>query len=315
MSGRMKTVFLTALCCLRLLLASAGDLLPLPEVPPTLQKPADRADYIISHFWDAMDFRDTLHSCDRGFMEQNFANFISVFPHAGEQARQAAVATLLGKAEADSTAYVLLKDIAEKYLYELDSPMLSEDYYLLFLEHFANAPILGEYGTVRLRRQLEAVRKNRPGMTAADFAYITREGNTTTLHKTATDGDLLLIFYDPDCDHCRETMAAIQQSEQLGRMIADRHLSVLAIYSGEDRDLWKRTAASLPASWAVGYDSGALQEEGTYVLRTMPTLYLLSRDKQVLHKDASLARLFPECPNGGFSPSTPTENSNHFINH
>ena len=259
--------------------------LPLPNVPTALRNIADRANYIITHFWDAMDFSDTLRSHDRIFMEQNFSNFISVFPHADEQAQRTAVGTLLDKAEADSAAYVLLRDIAEKYLYEQNSPMLSEDYYILFLERLVDSSLLGEYGTHRLRRQLEAARKNRPGMVAADFAYMTRDGSGATLHKTSTEGNLLLIFYDPDCEHCKEVMDDLQANKTLADAIASGGIKVLAIYSGEDRSLWERTAASLPADWTVGYESGELQEYGLYVLRTMPTLYLLDRNKKVLLKD------------------------------
>ena len=303
----MRSLIFITICCFHLLTLSASTLshepyqavavdsipeLPLPQVPAILQKPADRANYIITHFWDAMDFQDTLRSYNRDFMEQNFSNFISVFPYADEQAQRTAVKTLLDMAEKDSSAYVLLRDIAEKYLYNPNSPMLSEDYYIFFLEGFVNSAVLGEYGTLRLRRQLDAARKNRPGMTAADFTYVTRDGNNNTLYKTDADGDLLLIFYDPDCEHCKEIMGELQASQALSNIMASGKLKVLAVYSGEDYDLWKRTAPSLPDSWMVGYESGALQESGAYVLRAMPTLYLLDHSKKVILKDVPPVQLF-----------------------
>lgn len=297
----MKYLISIVICCFHLLSALASHPLemvtlptvaadsvrelPLPSVPTTLRQPAERANYIISHFWDAMDFRDTLHSHNKGFMEQNFANFISVFPYADERAQRTAVEILLDKAEADSAAYVLVRDIAEKYLYESNSPMMSEDYYILFLERFVHSTILGEYATLRLCRQLDAARKNRPGMIAADFTYITRDGSSTTLHKTPTQGNMLLIFYDPDCEHCKEIMGELQVNETLANAIAFGKITVLAIYSGDDHDLWKHTATSLPTDWTVGYEAGILQENGAYVLRTMPTLYLLDSHKKVIQKD------------------------------
>lgn len=301
----MKHLMPIVICCFHLLSAMAGNLscpqpeiqaqsvaapdstleLPLPSVPTTLKTPTERANYIINHIWDAMDFRDTLRSHNQAFMEQNFSNFISLFPYAEEQPQRAAVAALLDKAEADSAAYVLLKNIAEKYLYELSSPMYSEDYYIIFLERYANSVILGEHGTLRPRRQLDAARKNRPGTTAADFTYTTRHGDSTTLYQTTAKGDLLLMFYDPDCEHCKEVMGELQANETLSNAIALGKITVLAIYSGDDRDLWKRTASSLPANWTVGYETGTLQENGSYVLRAMPTLYWLDSNKKVLLKD------------------------------
>ncbi len=57
-----------------------ADELPLPAVPAEMTVPADRAGYILLHFWDAMDFDDADRSLDRDFMGQNMANFLSVFP-------------------------------------------------------------------------------------------------------------------------------------------------------------------------------------------------------------------------------------------
>lgn len=288
-----RNILLLIVCWFGLLSVVADSIpeLPLPNVPTTLRTPGERANYIITHFWDAMEFGDTIRSHNRMFMEQNFSNFISVFPYAEEEVRQKAIETLLGKAETDSIGYVLLKDIAEKYLYEPDSPMMSEEFYILFLERFIKSPILGEHGALRLYRQLDAARKNRPGMTAANFSYTTREGTSTTLHQTDTNGELLLIFYDPDCEHCKEVTGELQKDKTLSEAIAAGKIKVLAIYSDEDYNLWKRTAGLLPKEWTVGYDGGTLQENGSYVLRTMPTLYLLDREKKVIAKDIQPAQL------------------------
>lgn len=271
---------------------SDGLELPLPSLPETLKKPVERANYIIAHFWDALDVSDTarVHSMD--FIEQNFSNFISVFPIADDEGRKIAVETLLHRAEADGGFYRLLIDTAEKYLFDPNSPMLSEEYYILFLERTVNSRLLTEYTRVRLQQQLRVARKNRPGMKAADFGYTSREGKRMSLHKTVAGRDMLLIFYDPDCEHCKEIMASLKENDLLADAVSTGKLSVLAVYSGDERELWEKTAGEFPASWTVGYESGALQENGLYVLRAMPTLYLLSKDKQVLVKDISTNQLF-----------------------
>ena len=271
--------------------------LPLPAVPQTLREPADRADYIIEHFWDAMEFADTLRSHSDDFMEQNFSNFVSVFPYAREDARRRAVEGLMEAAKVDTAAYVKLADIAEKYLYDPNSPMLSEDVYILFLEHLSVSPLLGDYGTIRYRYQLEAARKNRPGMTAADFAYITPDGRSHMLRKTPVRGQLLVIFYDPECEHCKEIMAALRSETSLRAAVADGRLTVLAMCAEGDRRQWESTLTDMPAEWTAGYVVSDIVESQRYVLRAMPTLYLLDADKKVLMKDvpaAVVARMFDE---------------------
>ena len=259
--------------------------LPLPEVPQILQEPNLRADYVVEHFWDAMDFCDTIKSHDSDFMEQNFANYINIFPIADVASQKMAVEILMHKAEADTTAYLLLMSIAEKYLYEPNSPMLSEELYILFLEEFVKSPILGEAGKLRPRYQLETANKNRPGMKAADFKYMSRAGVTSTLYNTNSAGNILLIFYDPDCDHCKEILTNLRQNPLLSEMIANKQITVLAVHSGDQKELWHKTADELPAEWNVGYESGEMQENGSYVLRAAPTLYLLDRNKNVILKD------------------------------
>lgn len=267
--------------------------LALPEVPAMLQDVTSRANYVLTHFWDSLEFTDTLRSHNRDFMEQNFSNFISVFPLADDAARIAAVDTLMTRAEAEAGACSLVMEIAEKYLYELDSPMLSEDYYTIFLERFVASKVLDRFEKMRPLDQLDAVRKNRPGMVAADFAYTTREGKRTSLYRTDTGSAdrLLLLFYDPDCEHCKEIIGNMLQDKRFDALVAGRQLAVLAVYSGEERDLWNATAASLPAEWSVGYEPGDMQEDGVYVLRAMPTMYLLDRNKRVILKDVSLEQV------------------------
>ena len=266
--------------------------LPLPALSDTLRQPVDRANYLIAHFWDALDLSDTARVYRLDFIEQNFSNFISVFPIADGKGRENAVGRLLKKAESDSKFYRLLMDTAEKYLFEPNSPMMSEEFYIVFLEQTVNSPLLTEYAKVRLRQQLIVARKNRPGMKAADFSYINRDGKRKSLHKTPTEGDMLLIFYDPDCEHCKEVMASLLENQLLSNAVGSGELSVLAVYSGDERELWEKTAVQLPAEWTVGYESGLMQEQGLFVLRAMPTLYLLSKDKHVVVKDIMPKQLF-----------------------
>lgn len=262
--------------------------LPLPAVPTSLREPSLRANYIIEHFWDEMDFSDTQLSCDAVFMEQNFSNFISVFPIATGESCRLAVSTLLHKAEADSAAYVLLTDIAEKYLYDPNSPMYDEGTYLLFLEQVLSSPALDYARVTRLGRQRQFASLNRPGMRAADFSYVTRQGKRSSLYKTSVKDKLLLLFYDPDCDHCREVLSFLCSSSLLSDNVDSGRISVLAIYAEEDRELWDATKSELPSSWTVGMDtSGDIYNKGLYSLRALPAMYLLDANKTVVLKDVS----------------------------
>ncbi|WP_300852234.1 DUF5106 domain-containing protein, partial [uncultured Bacteroides sp.] len=147
--------------------------LPLPAIPSALRTPHERAAYLLTHFWDGMDFSDTLRNRHPAFVEQNLVNFLSLFPHAQDEARTEAVKILMQRAESDKTLYLLLAELAEKYLYTNSSPMQNEEHFIPFLEEITGNSLLDETEKSRFRFLLSAALKNRPGTMAADFTYLT----------------------------------------------------------------------------------------------------------------------------------------------
>ena len=259
-----------------------------PDVPDSLADNPDKAiHYALTHFWDKLDFRDTARSRNQEFMEQNFANFLSLFPYASPETRRDATVRLMKKAESDTAAYTITARMADLYLYEPNSPYYSEDNYILFLEETTSNEITGS-DVLRYRYQLEMAMKNRPGSKATDFNFITREGKKTSLHTIPTHGEILLIFYDPSCDHCHEVIEMLKADESLQRAIDRKMTTVLAIYSGEERSLWEKTNGELPKEWIVGYEPGKIEEEDLYEFRASPTLYLLDADRKVIKKDFTM---------------------------
>lgn len=264
--------------------------LPLPAVPDTLREPHRRAAYILDHFWDAMDFADTLRTRDRGFMEQNLANYLSLFPHADTAALVPAVERLLHAAGADRQTVALLAELAEKYLYEPDSPLCDESHYERFLRAYLRSPYPDEAEALRGRYRLASIRRNSPGTRAADFRYMDRQGRRRTLRRTR-GARLLLIFYDPACGHCAETMERLQRDTTLRARIDAGELTVLAIFADGEEQEWRHSTGSLPGEWLAGLDLTGVQEHERYVLRELPALYLLDERKTVLLKDTDPERL------------------------
>lgn len=266
------------------------DDLPLPNIPDNITLPEERAAYIINHFWDGMDFNDTLRCRNQAFMEQNFVNFISLFPHTKQERLSQCIGKLLKAATVDTTGFKLVNDIAERYLDDPNSPIRNEEYYILFLEELLRLPGLPEAERVRPATRLKTAKKNRPGTKATDFAYTDRNGNRGTLH--ATQGKrLLLLFYDPACSHCSEILDGLRENAIIGNLIRRKELTVLAVYTEGDRKLWNETKNSLPQEWHVAIDDSRIAEHELYSLPAMPVIYMLDKDKKVLLKDPAPAVL------------------------
>lgn len=265
--------------------------LSLPEVPASLTVPSERAAYILTHYWEELDFRDTLRSHNDGFMEQSIVNWLSLFPHTNEADLPRCVDSALGRIVKDKEAFRLFTSVVERYLNDPNSPMRNETYYILYLEGVLRLRGLSEEERLRPAYQLETARKNRPGNVVTDFGYFTREGLRGRLYDTAVDRRLLLLFYDPACGHCTEILEGLYGSPVLERLMDEQRLGVLAVYTEGDRALWEHTKTCLPREWIVAMDTEGIVEHNLYALPAMPIFYLLDKDKTVLLKDPSLTDL------------------------
>lgn len=305
----MKIRFLTALALCACMAAGCsggsgdgrrpgGDSLPaapaacvsLPVVPDSLVTPESRADYLVLHFWDPLDFADTVHSLDTAYMEQSFANYASVLPFSSDSIRSVAVDAMLRRAAGESPAagaYVL--DIAREYLFNPESPMYDDMLYRPFAEYVAaTATDLG--ARMRAEDALEEIARNKPGTPAPDFAFVASDGRRHTLAPGASQTPVLLMFYEPDCAHCREAFGYLAASASLRAAVDAGRLRVVAVYPGDNDAEWREHAATLPASWTVGRDEdGIIDRDGLYVIKATPSFYLIAPDGNIGLKDRSFA--------------------------
>ena len=94
----------------------------------------------------------------------------------------------------------------------------------------------------------------------------------------------LLLFYDPDCDNCRTMIERLRNDAVINKQLAKGRLSVLAVYTEEDRDRWRTTLNSMPNNWLVATSSKP-PLDNLYDLTVMPALYLLDAHKTIVLKD------------------------------
>lgn len=265
---------------------TADGQLPLPAVPDSLTTPEQRAAFVSAHFWDAMDWQDHSLSLDTAFMEQNFANYLSILPYADEKARRRSVASLMQSAAADREAHAFLAWVAEHYLADPNSPMRSEDIYMVFLDEFAKSPIFDEAKKTRYRYQMERAMKNRPGSPAADFAMADRDGRRLTLLKAAAETEgTLVLFYDPECEHCKEILG------EIAKWRFPDGIQVLAIDVTEDAARFERTKGNYPREWRVAFATDPIEDDDLYVFPALPSIYLLDGEGRVILKDAPVSAI------------------------
>lgn len=258
--------------------------LKMPQVPAELKTPVDRANWLAMHYWDRMDFRDTVLLHNRDFLEQTLVNYLSFLPIANPADGEKGVAHLFEQLKYDAQTVDNLSQLADKYLYDPNSPMLNEGQYRWFLNVLIPYYATDAARSQQLAYQQRVVSTNAEGHLATNFSFATERGDVSLFDVQAPY--TLVVFYDTDCDHCREFVDFLAGSEVMERAISAGKLKVLAVYPEPDKQAWMHSRVKIPASWVNGYDAqDVIQSSGKYFLRAMPTLILLDEHKMVVKKD------------------------------
>ena len=261
---------------------------PYPEVPAVMTEPEERLAYLVEHFWERYDFRDTALLQRREITEQGFADFVGLLSQAQDRALwQRAMKPFAEGAAETAEAYRCFGELAELYLYDPNSPMRDEELFLAFVAEFMKQRVRDEGVYARLEFQRDLALKNRVGQAAADFRYVLADGKEGSLRSTAKGKPLLLVFHDPDCVQCRETMAFLEESAVLAEAVKAGKVAVLAVYTEGYEEVWQAHKDELPAGWISANDHAAVKTQLLYDLKAMPTLYLLDGEHRVALKDAA----------------------------
>ena len=115
------------------------------------------------------------------------------------------------QAEKEKKCYMYLTSLADKYLYDPNSPMRNEELYISVLDAMLKSPILDDTEKIRPKARRALAQKNRIGTKALDFTYTLANGKQGTLYALKAPYTLLFIN-NPGCHACNETIKALKQS-------------------------------------------------------------------------------------------------------
>ena len=260
---------------------------PYPDVPGTLKSEKARANYLVEHYWDRYDFRNSALIGNRDVSEQGFANFISMVSCA--TAKEAALESFASKVVANSHMLQYFMGLAAKYLAEPSSLVYDEALYILFLEKIIAQKGIAERDYQNAKFHLAMANKNRVGAKAANFSYLTRDGKRSELLKTKGK-HILLFMGDPECDNCSVVKKEIMESHFLNKCIDDGTLTVLSVCVEGETDEWLQTPA--PDNWIDACDDEQMIfGELLYDIPGLPALYLLDKHHKVIMKNVQVFQI------------------------
>lgn len=246
----------------------AAESYPLPAVSPSITDPGERASTICARFWDAAVPAPGVDTVTPA-LEQAMANFAAIAPLADNpdsvRAGVSAMLALLGDE--------MVMPLAERYLFDANSPMRNEELFLFFLQlapDWARTPDL-----------TELVLLNRPGSVGADFGYVDAAGRRSTLGEfAAANGGAFIYFFDSECSVCKELIP--RAAEIAGDM------PVLAVCPDALASKFNEVITLFPADWTIARDLGAIDSDRLYDFQAFPAVYVVDPTLTVLAKDLPL---------------------------
>lgn len=241
-------------------------------------------EHYVSHFWD--DFRfDIGDDIDRYSAEEVYTAFAKYVMTIPAPKADSLLRTLIHRAEASRPVLDFFAEMTGEILYDPNSPLRNDEYYIPILEELAKSPLYDEYDRQIPQHTLHIVKQNRLGEVANDFRYTLPNGTQHSLH--ALDADYtILLFNNPGCEMCKEVIQEIEHSKRLSELSSKHRIVTLAIYPDEDIEAWRQYLPQMPKGWICGYDKEQrLTTERLYDLKAIPSLYLLDKSKHVLVKD------------------------------
>ncbi|MDL2211111.1 DUF5106 domain-containing protein [Bacteroides sp. OttesenSCG-928-M17] len=259
-----------------------------PEIPMMYTEPEQRSNYLAKHYWENFNFADTNYVNRPEITEQAWVDYVNILSYVPLQSAQQYLTETFKLAEKETKVYKYFTELADKYLYDPNSPFRNEEYYIAVLEVMIESKALEDVDKIRPIDRLETAKKNRVGYKAADFTYTTESGKQGSLYNIKSKYTLV-YFNNPGCHACEETIDQLKFSMSITKGVLDKEITILAIYPDEELDEWKKHLKDFPKEWINGYDKQqTLNNKRLYDLKAIPCLYFLDKEKTVLLKDTSV---------------------------
>ena len=272
-----------------------------PEVPPAAQHPGGKYDsafafrYYKDHYWDDTWFFDE-RLARTSFFEEKLDEYFTniVVPHPDSVIKELDWMLAYATANDEMQRFLLVKFI-NRYL---NPQYMWEDkvYVHLFEKYFSQKeyPWLNEKGKKTIFDRYYSMAANIFGSTAADIELPDSTGKTKSLF-SVTNPYTVVVFWDPTCGHCKETLPRIDSIYRAKWSALNVKIYAVAKETDGTRKDWLNFVGEHQLKgWDHVYNSKDANDARVknnipsyyqlYDVQVVPTLYLLDKDKSIIAK-------------------------------
>lgn len=257
-------------------------LFPYPEIPDSLTSFYDRADFLVSHFWEKCDMKKALKSPER--LDSAFRSYISFMPHASADTVYSSINQLYTSINNNVDAILAVGQMAENALYSDNAEYWSDELYLKFLEPIILNKKVPAADRARYEHQYSILSKSMEGMIAPAAEYTTRHGAKHNINSQLAEF-VILFFNDPECEDCSMIKLRLDADAKTNMLIAAGRLKIVAISITEPSEQWKTMVKDYPFEWEIG---ASPEIDSIYDIRNTPSIYLLDKNHRIVAKNVNI---------------------------
>ena len=256
-------------------------------IPSYIRNPYERLDYLVEHYWDKTDLRDSIWLQDTLALKTRFNDYFSLlssYPHIKRKMLLKPLEHLDG---------VLLERVMGYYRdYYLSEPTSSvnEMSYVYLLDWARKSPKV----KMELQRDANAeilrLIKNQVGYKAQNIIYQTKDYECRLSDGGKTAYRLLVLSSSGQDNYLRE----LSNDANYAAWVKSKLLRVTYLHLGQSApDLEGLRLDSITAKWIEqGIDSrDSIMRYQVYKLKPNPEIYLLDREMKIILKHPTLSEV------------------------
>lgn len=286
------------------ILSALLHLMAEPEVPAAEKQPGGKYDstfayrYFKDHYWDDINFWDErIARTPASLFDERLDKYYNtlVFPQADSVIKE--LDWMLGYASnsEEMTKYLLVKFInrylTQKYMWE-DAVFVH-----LYQKYFSQKEYswLTAQGKKIITDRAYSLMANIMGNPAENISLPDSTGKTISLYADTTAKFTIVCFWDPTCNHCQETLPVLDSMYQVKwKAIGVKMFAIAKETSGTKKDWLSFINDHHLKEWTNLYyskeeekarvDANIPGYSQLYDVQTLPTVYLLDKDKRIVAK-------------------------------
>ncbi|HIA35791.1 MAG TPA: DUF5106 domain-containing protein, partial [Flavobacteriales bacterium] len=239
--------------------------------------------YLKNHFWDNIDFSND-NMLRTPIYHNRMMRFLKKMTAQIPDSINASADDLLQLAQQNDEIfkYTLSKII---YMYETSKIMGMDAVFVHLAEKYYMTNKAFWIDSVQLFKISDRVRSIKPTLIGKQTPpiYNMRDKDGKLIPLYSVDAEyLMLVFWDPDCGHCKKEMPKIKEVYDKYK---DKGLKVYAVCTEIEEDKWIKYLNEHPFDWINVADFELKSPfRDLYDISSTPQVFLLDRDKKIIAK-------------------------------